>query len=223
MNSSCSTSCPRSHARTPSRGRREPRRGFGPGREDVPHGSAPIRKGKKRTSPAMTKCCHGRTIHSGCRSRSGMRVRKMSISTTTTSTACPRLSPITQPKLFRDVSVQMEENSQDWRGLFMASAFFVVAGSLRNRSDANILHFRCAHLFDLGAQCDRARPVRASRRREVEVMTAHAQAADLLADRAGAGDTLLDVGCGSGYFFPCPRQPRPRCRLLGRRCLGHTC
>jgi 2-polyprenyl-3-methyl-5-hydroxy-6-metoxy-1,4-benzoquinol methylase len=31
------------------------------------------------------------------------------------------------PQLFRTVSVQMEENSQDWRGLFMASAFFVVA------------------------------------------------------------------------------------------------
>lgn len=31
------------------------------------------------------------------------------------------------PRLFREVSLQMENNSQDWRGLFMASAFFVVA------------------------------------------------------------------------------------------------
>ncbi|MCX7309509.1 MAG: methyltransferase [Afipia sp.] len=32
-------------------------------------------------------------------------------------------------------------------------------------------------------------------------MTAHAQAAELLALRAGDGDTVLDVGCGSGYFY----------------------
>jgi ubiquinone/menaquinone biosynthesis C-methylase UbiE len=38
-------------------------------------------------------------------------------------------------------------------------------------------------------------------RREAEEMTAHAQAAELLASRASAGDTLLDAGCGSGYFF----------------------
>jgi 2-polyprenyl-3-methyl-5-hydroxy-6-metoxy-1,4-benzoquinol methylase len=31
------------------------------------------------------------------------------------------------PQLFRRVSLQMEANPQDWRGLFMASAFFVVA------------------------------------------------------------------------------------------------
>jgi SAM-dependent methyltransferase len=31
------------------------------------------------------------------------------------------------PRLFREVSLQMEANPQDWRGLFMASAFFVVA------------------------------------------------------------------------------------------------
>jgi SAM-dependent methyltransferase len=30
-------------------------------------------------------------------------------------------------RLFRQVSLQMESNPQDWRGLFMASAFFVVA------------------------------------------------------------------------------------------------
>lgn len=32
-------------------------------------------------------------------------------------------------------------------------------------------------------------------------MTAHAQAAELLAPYVTAGDTLLDAGCGSGYFF----------------------
>ena len=32
-------------------------------------------------------------------------------------------------------------------------------------------------------------------------MTAHAQAAELLAPMAKAGDVLLDAGCGSGYFF----------------------
>jgi hypothetical protein len=31
------------------------------------------------------------------------------------------------PRLFREVSLRMETNPQDWRGLFMASAFFVVA------------------------------------------------------------------------------------------------
>lgn len=31
------------------------------------------------------------------------------------------------PQLFRDISLQMEADPQDWRGLFMASAFFVVA------------------------------------------------------------------------------------------------
>ena len=38
-------------------------------------------------------------------------------------------------------------------------------------------------------------------RREAEEMTAHAQAAELLAPRFTNGDTLLDAGCGSGYFF----------------------
>lgn len=32
-------------------------------------------------------------------------------------------------------------------------------------------------------------------------MTAHAQAAELLATRVSAGDRVLDAGCGSGYFF----------------------
>lgn len=38
-------------------------------------------------------------------------------------------------------------------------------------------------------------------RREAEVMTSHRQAVRLLAPHAAAGDTLLDAGCGSGYFF----------------------
>lgn len=38
-------------------------------------------------------------------------------------------------------------------------------------------------------------------RQEAEEMTAHAQAAELLASRVAAGDTVLDAGCGSGYFF----------------------
>jgi ubiquinone/menaquinone biosynthesis C-methylase UbiE len=37
--------------------------------------------------------------------------------------------------------------------------------------------------------------------REVEEMTAHAQAAELLAPRVKSGDAVLDAGCGSGYFF----------------------
>lgn len=38
-------------------------------------------------------------------------------------------------------------------------------------------------------------------RLEAEEMTCHAQAAELLAPLVQAGDTLLDAGCGSGYFF----------------------
>jgi SAM-dependent methyltransferase len=38
-------------------------------------------------------------------------------------------------------------------------------------------------------------------RREAEEMTAHAQATDLLASRIDPGDSVLDVGCGSGYFY----------------------
>jgi len=37
--------------------------------------------------------------------------------------------------------------------------------------------------------------------RAVEEMTAHAQAAELLVPRVARGDVLLDVGCGSGYFW----------------------
>lgn len=38
-------------------------------------------------------------------------------------------------------------------------------------------------------------------RREAEEMTCHAQAAELLAPHARAGESLLDAGCGSGYFY----------------------
>jgi SAM-dependent methyltransferase len=38
-------------------------------------------------------------------------------------------------------------------------------------------------------------------RLEEEEMTAHAQAAELLAPHVAPGDTLLDAGCGSGYFW----------------------
>ena len=38
-------------------------------------------------------------------------------------------------------------------------------------------------------------------RREVEEMTSHRQAAELLAPRVKPGETLLDAGCGSGYFY----------------------
>jgi SAM-dependent methyltransferase len=38
-------------------------------------------------------------------------------------------------------------------------------------------------------------------RLEAEEMTCHAQAARLLAPYVAAGDSLLDAGCGSGYFF----------------------
>lgn len=38
-------------------------------------------------------------------------------------------------------------------------------------------------------------------RLEEEEMTCAAQAAELLAPHVMAGDTLLDAGCGSGYFF----------------------
>jgi ubiquinone/menaquinone biosynthesis C-methylase UbiE len=38
-------------------------------------------------------------------------------------------------------------------------------------------------------------------RREAEEMTAHAQAAEMLASRIDGGDSVLDVGCGSGYFY----------------------
>jgi len=36
---------------------------------------------------------------------------------------------------------------------------------------------------------------------EIEEMVSHAQAIELLAPHINNGDTLLDVGCGSGYFY----------------------
>jgi cyclopropane fatty-acyl-phospholipid synthase-like methyltransferase len=41
---------------------------------------------------------------------------------------------------------------------------------------------------------------RRSEKRETE-MTCHAQAAELLREYCAPGDTLLDLGCGSGYFY----------------------
>jgi SAM-dependent methyltransferase len=38
-------------------------------------------------------------------------------------------------------------------------------------------------------------------RLEAEEMTCAAQAAEILAEHVAPGDTLLDAGCGSGYFF----------------------
>lgn len=37
--------------------------------------------------------------------------------------------------------------------------------------------------------------------RQVEEMTAHAQAAELVRSHVAPGDSLLDAGCGSGYLF----------------------
>lgn len=45
-------------------------------------------------------------------------------------------------------------------------------------------------------------------RLEAEEMTTAAQAAELLAPRVTAGDTVLDVGCGSGYFYHSLRSRR---------------
>jgi len=42
--------------------------------------------------------------------------------------------------------------------------------------------------------------------READELTAHKQAAGLLRQHVEAGDSLLDVGCGSGYFFHSLRE-----------------
>lgn len=56
--------------------------------------------------------------------------------------------------------------------------------------------------FNIWEHSATVRDLYASRCRcEVEEMTCHAQAAALLAPHVTAGDTLLDAGCGSGYFF----------------------
>ena len=52
-------------------------------------------------------------------------------------------------------------------------------------------------------------------RKEEPEMTAHAQAAEILAGIAGPGETLLDAGCGSGYFS-CDGS-------CGGTCAGDTC
>jgi SAM-dependent methyltransferase len=43
-------------------------------------------------------------------------------------------------------------------------------------------------------------------RGEAEEMTCHRQAAELLAPLCAPGDSLLDAGCGSGYFFHSVRR-----------------
>ena len=43
-------------------------------------------------------------------------------------------------------------------------------------------------------------------RLEAEEMTCHAQAVELLLPYVSVGDTLLDAGCGSGYFFHALRR-----------------
>ena len=69
-------------------------------------------------------------------------------------------------------------------------------------------------------------------RGEVEEMTCAAQAAELLAERVQPGDTVLDVGCGSGYFFHSLKNRNvpvdyigidgaPSLIDIGRRICGH--
>lgn len=52
-------------------------------------------------------------------------------------------------------------------------------------------------------------------RREVVEMTAHAQAAELLSSRVKSGETLLDIGCGSGYFYHSLRERSLRLEYWG--------
>jgi len=56
--------------------------------------------------------------------------------------------------------------------------------------------------FNIWEHSSTVRELYALRSRDLaEEMTCHAQAAALLAPHVTAGDTLLDAGCGSGYFY----------------------
>lgn len=56
--------------------------------------------------------------------------------------------------------------------------------------------------FNIWEHSSTVRELYALRSRDMaEEMTCHAQAAALLAPHVTAGDTLLDAGCGSGYFY----------------------
>ena len=51
--------------------------------------------------------------------------------------------------------------------------------------------------------------------KQAEEMDAHAQAAELLAERTSPGDVVLDAGCGSGYFFHSLTRRNPGVEYLG--------
>lgn len=52
-------------------------------------------------------------------------------------------------------------------------------------------------------------------RLEAEVMTSHLQAARILKKLGADQDTVLDIGCGSGYFFHALRQTSPGMKYYG--------